>query len=108
MLPTRTEVVLVADLDLNLAAKYIPDPDIFLLADLFQAVRRVAVLPAVDAEYMQVIASPAEQDLNYLVQVTKREERRYDNAAPDRRPDVLELHLELHGLADGQRRSGRD
>ena len=62
---------------------------------------------AANPERVQVIAIPPEHGLDYPVQVTERSKRRYDDAAPDRRLEVLQLHLQLHRLVNGQRDSGR-
>jgi len=56
VLPARTEVILVADLDL--AAEGVTDPDVFFLPGLFQAEGRVAVVMAANPERVQVIAIP--------------------------------------------------
>ena len=105
MLPARTEVILVADLDL--AAEGVTDPDILFLPGLLQAEGRIAVAMAANPERVQVIAIPSEHHLDHPVQVTERSKRRYDDAAPDRRLEVLQLNLQLRRLVNGQRDSGR-
>jgi len=56
---------------------------------------------------VQVIAVPPEHDLDHPVQIAERSKRRYDDAAPDRGLEVLQLNLQLHRLVNGQRDSGR-
>src|SRR6516164_113284 len=92
VLPAHTEVILVADRDL--AAEGITDPDVLFLPGLLQAEGRIAVVTAANPERVQVIAIPPEHDLDHPVQVTERSKRRYDDAAPDRRLEVLQLNLQ--------------
>src|SRR5215467_3427008 len=105
VLPACPEVVGVADLA-GVACHGIAQPDRLFVAGPVEVHERVAVLFLPRLEHVQVVAIPAEQHLDDVVQVAKGGRDRQPHPAPDRRTGAGQRDLQLSHLVDAARRAG--
>ena len=80
-----------------------------IIGDVFVEQVGVAVAQAADLELVEMRVGPAHRRLQDVVQLGERRVERYDEAAPDRRLDVLQHDVDLDSVRlppDGVRRDG--
>src|SRR5260370_589928 len=105
VLPACPEVIGVADLA-GVACHGITQPDRLFVAGLVEVHEPVAVLFLPRLEHVQVVAVPAEQHLDDVVQVAEGGYDWQPHPAPDRRTGAGQRDLQLGHLVDAARLAG--